>query len=106
MHTKLLLLEQIEKGWPEDQIIDVDAAAVSLVSRLRKLKESGIEFRWVQKHRVRDLAVTGWEPVMEDRDGQRLIYMNRMPTRVSAAQDLVLVMRESSEFAGRTDPTP
>lgn len=92
-------LDQIENGWPEDQVIDVDAAAVTMVSSLRKMKESGIEFRWVQTHRVRGLSLTGWEPVIEERGG-KFIYMNRMPTRVRAAQNLILVMRNPAEIAG------
>lgn len=100
------ILDQIEKGWPEDQIIDVDAAAVSMVSELRQLKESGIEFRWVQTHRVRDLTANGWQPVIEKRDGRSVLYMNRMPTSVRAAQDLVLVMRDTAEFAGGTASSP
>ncbi len=100
MQIKSSELDQLENGWPEDRIIDVDAAAVSMNAALRELKESGIEFRWVQIHRVRDLVLTGWQPVIEQRDGHRAIYMNRMPTRVRAAQDLVLVMRDPAEFAG------
>lgn len=100
MQGRWQMLDQIEDGWPEDQIIDVDAAAVSLVPTLQKLKDSGIEFRWVQTHHVRDLILSGWEPVIEDRDGRSVIYMNRMPTSVRSARDLVLIMRATSDYAG------
>jgi len=100
------ILDQIEKGWPEAHIIDVDAAAVSLVPALSRLKAGGIEFRWVQIHRVRELTHNGWLPVVDQRNGHSAIYMNRMPTRVRAAQDLVLVMRDSADFASNlTSPS-
>jgi hypothetical protein len=58
----------------------------------------------VQTHRVRELTMTGWEPVIENRGGRDMIYMNRMHTQVRAAQDLVLVMRDTAEFAGGPSP--
>jgi hypothetical protein len=98
MPVSSILLEQIENGWSEE-IIEVDAAAVSLIDSLQEMKNRGYEFRWVQIHRVRELTFSGWEPVIEERSGRRAVYMNKMPTRVRADQDLILIMRDTAEFA-------
>jgi hypothetical protein len=106
-------LDQLERGWPDDQIIEVDAAAVSLFPALAALRDKGYEFRWVQIPRVRQLTLSGWEPAFHDPGTRRIIYMNRAHTSPRTTQELILITRNPLESvaapassAKPSNPTP
>lgn len=90
-------LDQLERGWPDGQIIEVDAAAVSQFPALAALRDKGYEFRWVQIPRVRPLTQSGWEPAFHDPNTRKIIYMNRAHTSPRTAQELILITRNPLE---------
>lgn len=90
-------LLQLESGWPTDQIVEVDAAAVQQLPALRALQDQGYEFRWVQIARVRSLTQSGWELACDVQDSGRILYMNHVKTSLKGTQDLVLIMRNPAE---------
>jgi hypothetical protein len=90
-------LDQLERGWPDGQIIEVDAAAVSQYPALTALRDRGYEFRWVQIPRVRPLTLSGWEPAFHDPHSRKIIYVNRAHTSPRTVQELILITRNPLE---------